>query len=247
MLGIRRYVYVLLAVVLVIGVVALSVHNQRNSVENELNLSSPSHTDPQTSEQPSDVATTNTIDDEGSQLSSATNSPDVSHTPTHEQLPDVTVSNDMTQTTEADPGEITTESSITSEVLTASIEKPSLYGIALGDTEATIRKKLGEPQYSYALPDDNDTIQIKEYAGFSIGYNSNNKVAFVEVTSRSIQSGFPGLIIGMTRTDAAAQFGIGTSSDSQVLTVDVTDGWLKLDLDPSTQKVISIKLISSSL
>lgn len=126
-------------------------------------------------------------------------------------------------------------------------KSPSLAGIALGATDKIVVKHFGLPPESYPLPGDKQTIEIWQYDGFSIGLNDKDKVVYVEITSSQVKSGIQGLLIGMKSSEAADKLGIESNEQSNVLTVEVSGGWIKVDLDPDTQKVLSLKLISKEI
>lgn len=107
--------------------------------------------------------------------------------------------------------------------------------------------KLGEPTEIYSLPGDTNAVEIWQYSGYSIGLSAHDKVVYIEVTSPEIATGIKGLTIGTQGTTAAQILGIDSDNSTQVLTLEVTAGWFKLDLDPDSQSVISLKLISNNL
>ncbi len=124
---------------------------------------------------------------------------------------------------------------------------PSLGSLALGATDKEVFKQYGLPADTYPLPGDNLTIEIWEYDGFSVGLNANNQVVYVEIISSDVNTGIKGLLSGMDGSKAAQLLGIATEDQTNVLAVEVTGGWLKLDLDPDTQQVLSIKLLSKDI
>lgn len=123
--------------------------------------------------------------------------------------------------------------------------KPSLHGIALGDTDASVKKRFGAAALQYALPGDDATIDIWEYEGFSVGFTAEGVVSYVEVTSSEVETGISGLKTGIPGAKAADALEIAPRSGVHVLTANVSGGWLKLDLDPDTHDVLSIKLIGT--
>ncbi len=97
------------------------------------------------------------------------------------------------------------------------------------------------------LPGDDETVTIWEYDGFSIGFSDKNKVVYVEINSADVDTGFAALQYGMEGSRAAQLLGIPTKEQTNVLTLEVSGGWLKLDLDPDTQQVLSMKLLSRGI
>ena len=126
-------------------------------------------------------------------------------------------------------------------------KSPSLAGIKLGAADKDVVKHFGLPVETYPLPDDDQTIEIWEYAGFSVGLNETDKVVYIEITSNKVSTGINGLLNGMDGSQAAELLGIQSDTQSNVLAVEVSGGWFKLDLDPDTQKVLSLKLLSREI
>ncbi|MFC5529183.1 hypothetical protein [Cohnella yongneupensis] len=122
---------------------------------------------------------------------------------------------------------------------------PMLHGIALMETDASIESRFGTSSAKYALPGDSTTIDMWDYPGFSVGFNSDGLVVFIEISSSDVTSGVLGLTTGITGSEAADLLQILDHPQTHVLTMEVTGGWLKLDLDPDTHEVLSIKLIGS--
>lgn len=120
---------------------------------------------------------------------------------------------------------------------------PALHGIALHDSDASVAEKFGAASAQYALPGEGETIDVWEYAGFSVGFDGNGQVVYVEIASGEVPTGIAGLRTGIAGAEAADLLEIADHPDSHVLTMDLADGWLKLDLDPDTHEVLSIKLI----
>lgn len=122
---------------------------------------------------------------------------------------------------------------------------PMLHGISLHDNAASIEERFGSANAAYALPGENETIDMREYTGFSVGFNDYGDVVYIETTSSEVATGIAGLEVGMDGAKAAERLEILDHPDSHVLTMNVAEGWLKLDLDPDTHEVLSIKLIGS--
>ncbi|QMV43909.1 hypothetical protein [Cohnella cholangitidis] len=124
---------------------------------------------------------------------------------------------------------------------------PSLAGIKLGTVEKDIVDNKGLPNDTYSLPGDDQNVNIWEYDGYSIGFNDKNKVVYVEINSSDVSTGIQHLRYGMKGSEAAELLGIPTEDQSNVLALEVSGGWLKLDLDPDTQQVLSLKLLSKDI
>jgi hypothetical protein len=124
---------------------------------------------------------------------------------------------------------------------------PSLAGISLGASEKDVVQHYGLPAGTYPLPGDKQTVEIWEYAGFSIGLNTSNQVVYVEITSSGVDTGIEGLLSGMKGAQAAQILGIENDEHTNVLAAEVTGGWFKIDLDPETRQVLSLKLLSHEI
>lgn len=126
-------------------------------------------------------------------------------------------------------------------------KSPSLAGIKLGAADKEVVKHYGLPADTYVLPGDKQTVEIWEYDGFSIGLSDKNKVVYVEIVSSDVDTGIHGLSNGMDGSRAAELLGIPSDDQANVMALEVSGGWFKLDLDPDTQKVLSLKLLSREI
>ncbi|MFD0674259.1 hypothetical protein [Cohnella sp. GCM10027633] len=120
---------------------------------------------------------------------------------------------------------------------------PALLGIELHDSDTSVAERFGAATAQYALPGEGETIDMWEYAGFAIGFDERGQVVYIEISSGEVPTGIAGLRTGIPGAEAADVLEIADHPDSHVLTMDVAEGWLKLDLDPDTHEVLSIKLI----
>ncbi|RKP54331.1 hypothetical protein D7Z26_13295 [Cohnella endophytica] len=127
-------------------------------------------------------------------------------------------------------------------------KSPSLAGIKLAATDKTVVKHYGMPSDTYLLPDDNDrSIEIWEYDGMSVGFDEQDRVVYVEINSSKTDTGIRGLAFGMDGSEAARLLGIPADDRTNVLTLQVSGGWMKLDLDPDSRKVLSLKLLAKNI
>jgi len=126
-------------------------------------------------------------------------------------------------------------------------QSPSLAGLKLGASDKEIVKHYGVPDDSYPLPGDSSTVNIWEYDGLAIGLNERDKVVYIEITSSKVSTGVQGLSYGMDGAKAADLLGIPAGTQTNVLALEVTGGWLKVDLDPDSRKVLSIKLLNDDI
>jgi len=124
-------------------------------------------------------------------------------------------------------------------------EQPSLLELSIGDSEQQVNERYGDALDSYLLSDGTEQIQVLEYEGFAVGINEKDKVHFVELYARSYKPGLSGLQIGDTLDEALKALGKPDTQTDYLLTYQAEGAFLKLDLDPSLNEVISIKLLVS--
>lgn len=118
---------------------------------------------------------------------------------------------------------------------------PTLMGVAIGDAAASIGQRFGEPTSTSVLPDDAVEASVLNFPGFTIGVR-NQKVLFVEVSTRSINPGLNGLRLGDELASATEKLGQPTTSSEFVVTYAGNGSILKLDVDPDTKQIHSMKL-----
>jgi len=121
-------------------------------------------------------------------------------------------------------------------------QSPKLKGITLGDNKSALLDILGKPADSYTLGSGNDVLQVNEYTGFSIGYNTADHVAFIEIFASSVSTGLNGLKVGSSKDATIKALGKPTSHTTSVLAYEAEHALLKIDLDPEKGTVVSIKL-----
>lgn len=119
---------------------------------------------------------------------------------------------------------------------------PKLHGIGVGDAQGATERKLGKPVDNYAIEDENETLTIHEYNGFSIGYGKDKAVRFIEVFSSDTATGLNGLRIGDTENAAIKALGKPDTHTASVISYKAAGALLKLDMDPDKDEIISIKL-----
>jgi hypothetical protein len=122
---------------------------------------------------------------------------------------------------------------------------PSLNGISLGTSQQEVARRFGAPANRYTLPDDGRIVEMNEYGGFTVGF-SNGKTVYVEIYSSEVPTGIRGLAVGGTAEEAARSLGVIADPFSNVLVARVEGGMLKVDLDPETHLVISVRLLGES-
>ncbi|MHA6484789.1 hypothetical protein ACX1C1_23145 [Paenibacillus sp. strain BS8-2] len=123
---------------------------------------------------------------------------------------------------------------------------PSLRGITIGEKEANVTLLLGSELDSYVLEEENSKIRVMEYDGLSIGFNTKGNVHYVEVFGAEALSGLNGLMIGDEPDQAIKMLGKPQSQSDYLLTYQAQGAWLKLDIDPGMNEIVSMKLIAST-
>lgn len=127
-----------------------------------------------------------------------------------------------------------------------SVKKPSLMGISLTDNISTVTLKLGKPEHEYTMDEEEDPIVAYEYSGFVIGFNKVKLVQFVEITSNELNPGLNGFKLGQSVKDAVQALGKPDTSTKYAMSYKSGGTILKLDVDPTTQNILSIKLFAET-
>ncbi|WP_281939390.1 DUF4309 domain-containing protein [Paenibacillus tyrfis] len=122
--------------------------------------------------------------------------------------------------------------------------KPTLLGLTLKTSAAEITEKFGKPKEQFVMEDDTDPITVYDYTDFLVGFDKQNQLHFVDVRSADVNPGLNGLKLGDPVEEVTKALGKPDSNTSFVLTYKATGAVLKLDIDPKSQKVNSIKLFA---
>lgn len=123
--------------------------------------------------------------------------------------------------------------------------KPTLMGFTINQNMNEVQSKLGNPREEYVMEDENDPITVYAYNGFTIGFDKYELVVFIDVSSLQVNPGLNGLRLGNTIEDAIQALGKPTTNTEYVLNYISDDVILKLDVDPTTQTIHSIKLFAN--
>ncbi|NOU97902.1 DUF4309 domain-containing protein [Paenibacillus sp. LMG 31456] len=123
-------------------------------------------------------------------------------------------------------------------------EKPTLLGLTLNTSLDKVTTKYGKPKSQFVMEDDSDPITVYDYTDFLVGFNQKNLLQFIDIRSSDINPGLNGLKLGQSTNDVFKTLGKPDSNTSFVLTYKSTGAVLKLDIDPKTDKVNSIKLFA---
>jgi hypothetical protein len=125
-----------------------------------------------------------------------------------------------------------------------SSNKPSLMALTLSDSSDSVISRYGNPVREYAMNDDTGNINVFEYAGFSVGFDNKRKVLYVEINGISIDPGLNGLHLGQSKDAAIQALGKPDTNTGYVVAYKTKSTVLKLDVDPLSNTVQSIKLFA---
>ncbi|BFH69898.1 MAG: DNA uptake lipoprotein [Paenibacillus dendritiformis] len=120
-------------------------------------------------------------------------------------------------------------------------KQPQLKGIGLSDTEEKVRELWGTPVSQFVM-DDEEPIHVLEYDGFSFGCHDDAKVVFVEVSGDGSSTGITGLRIGGKSDAAVKALGKPDQDTGYAWSYQAANALLRLDLDPKSGKIQSVKL-----
>ncbi|MDF2715342.1 MAG: hypothetical protein K0R28_2267 [Paenibacillus sp.] len=126
------------------------------------------------------------------------------------------------------------------------VKKPSLMGIRLTDTKTAVKQKFDEPVTEFEMDDEQDPVSVFEYEGFTVGFNTAGKVEFIEITSKDVNPGLGGLRLGQKVKDAETALGKPDTNTTYALHYKADGTILKLDIDPKTEAIQSIKLFADN-
>ncbi len=120
---------------------------------------------------------------------------------------------------------------------------PSLAGISIGDTKEQLYTAYGRELDMYELTDGHELLTVMEYDGLSIGFDSNQSVHFVELYGKQVHSRLNQLRIGDRLEQVTHKLGKPNRQTESVITFNGSNAVLKIDLDPASDEVVSIKLL----
>ncbi|UUZ79927.1 hypothetical protein LJK88_33620 [Paenibacillus sp. P26] len=123
--------------------------------------------------------------------------------------------------------------------------KPTLLGLSLKTGADEIKQRFGKPKEEFSMENDADPITVYDYGYFMVGFNGKNELQFIDVRSPEIDPGLNGLKLGDPAGEVTKALGKPDSNTSVVMTYKAKGAILKLDIDPKTQKVNSIKLFGA--
>jgi hypothetical protein len=121
-------------------------------------------------------------------------------------------------------------------------KQPEIMGLAIGEAQEKAVAQHGKPPESYIMEDPTEPITVYQYEGFSIGFNADNKIQFIDVSSSKVNPGLSGLRLGQTSNQALEVLGKPDKNTNYVISYNTKTAILKLDIDPKTKTIQSIKL-----
>jgi DNA-binding protein Fis len=124
------------------------------------------------------------------------------------------------------------------------VSNPTLMGFTMNDTTDQVLERFGKPLSESIMNDGSDPLQIYEYPGFIIGFNSANQIVFIEVNSSEVNPGLNDLHIGQTVEEARDSLGTPDSLNEYVMIYSSNNLIMKLDIDPNSNIIRSIKLFA---
>jgi hypothetical protein len=116
-----------------------------------------------------------------------------------------------------------------------------LMGLTLGQSSQDVSQKFGSPAETFGLPEDDLDASVLVYPGFMVGI-LKEKILFIEVNTRSVNPGLNGLRLGDSSEGIADLLGNPATITPYLITYKSEGAILKLDIDPQTQKIHSMKL-----
>lgn len=124
--------------------------------------------------------------------------------------------------------------------------KPLLMGISLADTKETVIAAFGKPTAEFEMNDDSkDPIRVLDYGEFSVGFGQTGTLRFIDVASAAIDPGLNGVKLGAPGDEAIRLLGNPDIKTNYVIAYTTATTVLKLDIDPKTKKIQSIKLFGA--
>lgn len=129
-----------------------------------------------------------------------------------------------------------------SDPFTAS--KPTLMGLTTADNVDALIHKFGNPSDQFTMEDPVAPITVYEYPGFSVGLNKTNTIVFIEINSDQVNPGLNGFHLGQQVSQAIKALGNPNTNSDYVVSYKSGGVILKLDVDPKSRIVRSIKLFN---
>jgi len=124
--------------------------------------------------------------------------------------------------------------------------EPRLLGFSLGDPMEAVAEKFGKAIEQYTMEEDSTVIVVHNYPGFTIGFDSKRSVYFIDVYAPDIDPELQGLTIGSSVSEAIRKLGTPDVQTTAVIMYEFEEAVLKLDIDPSADRIVSFKLFTTT-
>jgi hypothetical protein len=151
---------------------------------------------------------------------------------------------DVVVANEAEPEHSTPDDKVFHVTEEFDLSNPTLMGFAMNASADEVLEQFGEPLSKSFMNDDLEPLNIFEYPGFIIGFDSLDKIVFIEVNSPDVNPGLNNFRIGQTVEDARDRLGAPNSLNEYVMIYTSNDLIMKLDIDAQTNRIHSIKLFA---
>ena len=121
-------------------------------------------------------------------------------------------------------------------------KQPKIMALAIGELQEKVLTLYGKPLESFIMDDPSEPLTVYTYEGFSVGFNSTKEIQFIDINSVKINPGLNGIRLGQTSAQALELLGKPDKNTSYVVSYNTKTAILKLDIDPKTKTIQSIKL-----
>lgn len=126
------------------------------------------------------------------------------------------------------------------------VEPLRLMGYTIDQPRQEILTALGAPTAKHVIKDPTGEVQIHQYSGFTIGYNSSNRIEFIDVHDATADAKLEEIQVGQPVSGVTEKLGEPASQSDYVVNY-LQDGiYLKFDIDPQQQTIQSIKLFRAN-
>jgi hypothetical protein len=123
---------------------------------------------------------------------------------------------------------------------------PTLMGLQISVPRKSVVSQYGNPVRTFVMDDGVNPVYVSEYKGFTVGFTKQDQLEFVEVNSASVDPGLNGLRWGDHADKALKALGMPETNTGYVISYKGKNAVLKLDIDPKTEVIRSIKLFAKS-
>lgn len=129
-------------------------------------------------------------------------------------------------------------------VVNFSPQRPSLMSLTLSDTVDEVTRRYGKPTRQYVQNEEGESLIVYHYAQFAVGFAENRKIRFIEINPTAQDAGLNGLRLGANHKACLDSLGEPDSDSGYVLTYRTENTILKLDMDPDSDTLQSVKLFN---